>query len=161
MDDLIIEPRVGIGTIKLGMSKNEVEDCFKSYTIQYNKSERDPDYFQYAFVVEYDSSEEVNLIGVIFHAKDEFNCLFKGIDVFNTKAEELVETIDKISPYDRNHPDIGWMYTFPKLGLSLWRSRIFNEEDTKEEWFKEMDVEEQEDELRFRFFETVSLFVPE
>ncbi|MEJ3718407.1 hypothetical protein WGM54_10355 [Paenibacillus polymyxa] len=158
MDNLIIEPKIGIGMIKLGMSKSEVEHCIRSYSNQYDKLDKDPNYFHYVFTIEYDSLGKVNFIEVASHAKEQFNCLFKEIDIFNTKADELVKLIDKISPYERNHPEIGWTYSFPELGLSLWRSRIFNEEDTKEEWFKEMDVEEQEDELRFRYFETVSLF---
>ncbi|MFK4343787.1 hypothetical protein [Paenibacillus sp. RC253] len=41
--------------------------------------------------------------------------------------------------------------------MKFWRSSIFNEKDTLEDWFKEMPPENQEEKLRFQFFETVSI----
>ncbi|MEC0184428.1 hypothetical protein P4H61_23370 [Paenibacillus peoriae] len=157
MEKIIIEPNIGIGTIKIGMSKAEVENCLQAYTDKFNKSLQDDDYFHYAFKVEYDSDGRVNFIEAASHIKDDFHCLMNGIDVFNTKAEELIKIVDELSPYDRQHPELGWMYSFPKLGLKFWRSSIFNEKDTLEDRFKEMPPENQEEELRFQFFETVSI----
>ncbi|MGW8957865.1 hypothetical protein [Paenibacillus sp. NPDC055715] len=89
-----IEPNIGIGTIKLGMSKTEVEDCLQAYTNKFCNSLHDGDYFQYAFKVEYDPNGRVNFIEAASHIKDDFHCMLNGIDVFNTKAEELIKVVD-------------------------------------------------------------------
>jgi len=158
MDTLVIEPGIGIGDIKLGMSKYEFEECIEAYTVKYQNKAHDPDYFNYVFRVEYDTSGKIIFIeipsGMI---TTEFNCVFSGINVFNIKAEELVETIDRIAEYDRDQSELGYTYFFPELGLSLWRSRVFKAGDEEEEWFKELCAENQEDELRFLYFESVSI----
>lgn len=59
MDDLIIEPGKGIGLIKLGMSKDEVEKCIQKYTEKYQKEYHIQDYFKGFFMVEYDSEGKV------------------------------------------------------------------------------------------------------
>nr|WP_231116896.1 hypothetical protein [Paenibacillus polymyxa] len=100
-----------------------------------------------------------NFIEIASHLKEEFNCLFDGTDVFNTKAENLVKMVNEKSPYDENDPEVGWMYSFPELGLNFWRSRIFKEEDKLEDWFIELSQEDQKEECRFLYFETVSIFL--
>jgi hypothetical protein len=160
MENILIEPGVGVGTIKLGMSREEVDLCIQAYTNAHQKLYYDNEYFHYAFKIEYDQNERASFIEVASHVKEEFNCLVNGIDVFNTKAEELVKAFDKISPYERDHADLGWTYFYPKLGITLWRSRVFIEPDIDEEWFKEMSLENQKDELEFLYFETVSVSVP-
>ncbi len=50
------------------------------------------------------------------------------------------------------------MYSFPELGLNFWRSGIFKEEDKLEDWFIELSQEDQKEECRFLYFETVSIF---
>lgn len=72
MDNLIIEPNIGIGNIKLGMSPKEYEEEIQEYTVQYNK-QHDSEYFYYIFKVEY----KINFIEVASHADDEFNCLYR------------------------------------------------------------------------------------
>ncbi|WP_216637946.1 hypothetical protein [Paenibacillus polymyxa] len=48
-----------------------------------------------------------NFIEIASHLKEEFNCLFDGTDVFNTKAENLVKMVNEKSPYDENDPEVG------------------------------------------------------
>ncbi|KQL45325.1 hypothetical protein AN963_27515 [Brevibacillus choshinensis] len=120
MGKLIIEPGQGIGTIKLGTSIAEVNECIEEYDAKYKKdyhqTDRFGNYFTHMFMVEYDSNEKVNFI-----------------DVFNTKAEQLVAVIDTISKYDRDDRELGWTYHFRDIGLSLWRPNILNEEDLEKE----------------------------
>ncbi|MCM3472222.1 hypothetical protein [Brevibacillus borstelensis] len=156
VDNLIIEPGA-IGTIKLGMSKDEVEACIQEYARKYQKEYHVRNYFKNVFRVEYDVNERVDFIEIPSSLKDEFNCLFYDIDVFNTKADDLVNHIDRISEYDRNHRELGYTYFFPELGLSLWRPIIFKEEYMEEDWFKEMSPENQEDEMKHLYFEAVSI----
>ncbi|MFB5267816.1 hypothetical protein ACE41H_13630 [Paenibacillus enshidis] len=76
-----------------------------------------------------------------------------GFNVFKTKAIELVDSIDKDFPYDRTDREDGYIYYFPQLGLSLWRSGIFTDEMKDETWFKELSKENQEDEMKYEYFQ--------
>jgi len=157
MDPLIIEPGKGIGTIELGMSRQEVEACIQEYTAKYRKPSYSKNYFEHVFMVKYDEEERVHFIEIPSSLKDIFTCSFRGMDVFNTKAEELVAKVDEISPYDRDDWELGYMYMFPALGLSFWRPNIFKEEFLQEEWFLEMHPDIQEDEKKHLYFESVSI----
>ncbi len=157
MDDLIIEPKRGIGTINLRMSKSEVERCINDYAEKYEKHSYNRDGFKHCFQVEYDADERAIFIQLVYSLKDYFNCVFKDINIFTTKATELVSILEQISPYDRDHWELGCTYYFPEIGLSLWRSSKFIEEDIEKEWFKELSLEQQEEELRMLYFQTVSV----
>lgn len=163
MDKLIIEPGKGIGKLQLGMTKCEVEECLEFYTDKYEiTQEQNPERFHMKgikafFQTEYDCEGKVAFIQVSSAIKDVLTCVFQDVDVFNTKAEELVEKIDRISNYDRDHPELGWTYEYPELGLTFWRPNILMETDMEEDWFKEMLPEIQEDEKRNLYFECVSI----
>ncbi|HZG79993.1 MAG TPA: hypothetical protein VEZ13_04380 [Brevibacillus sp.] len=164
MDNLIIEPMKGIGKILLGMTKTEVDECLQYYTDKYEITyEKNPLCYhmrgaiQSCFQFEYDSGGKVKFIQISSSIKDVLNCVFQNLDVFNTKVEELVVTIDKISNYDRNHRELGWTYNYPELGLSFWRPNILKESDMQEDWFKELKPSIQEDEKRNLYFECVSI----
>ncbi|MFS0553810.1 hypothetical protein [Brevibacillus sp. 179-C9.3 HS] len=164
MDTLIITPMKGIGKILLGMTKTEVDECLQYYTDKYEITyEKNPLCFhakgaiQSCFQFEYDSDGKVYFIQIASSLKNELNCVFQDWDVFNTKAEELVEKIDKVSTYDRNHRELGWTYYYPGLGLSFWRPNILKESDMQEDWFKELEPSIQEDEKRNLYFECVSI----
>ncbi|WP_026475766.1 hypothetical protein [Alkaliphilus transvaalensis] len=157
MDALIIEPKQGIGTISLGMSPSEVEQCIKDYSNKYLELGFDQKFFKHVFQIDYSSENKVNFIQIISDIKNIFNCVFKDIDIFNTKAEILIKQIEQISPYDSNHWELGYTYAFPKLGLYLWRPSIFKEADKNEDWYKALSLENQEEELKYLYFQTVSI----
>ncbi|MGG4397349.1 hypothetical protein ABEX25_23875 [Paenibacillus thiaminolyticus] len=84
------------------------------------------------------------------------NFICYGIDVFNTKAEKLIEIIDKMTPYLRtSEPDLGSIFDFTEVGLSFYRSNVFTEKEMEEDWFKVKSPEEQEDDLKYLYIETV------
>lgn len=164
MDTLIIEPMKGIGKILLGMTKTEVEECLHYYTDKYEVTyDKNPLCYhmegaiQSCFQFEYDSEGKVNYIQISSPLKEVLNCVFRNSDVFNTKAEELVEKVDRISKYDRNHHELGWTYHYPELGLSFWRPNILKESDMQQDWFKELEPSIQVDEKRNLYFECVSI----
>lgn len=164
MDQLIIEPSKGIGKLRLGMTKDQVDVCLQDYTEQYEiTSAQNPLCFHMkgaikaCFQFEYDNYGKVSFIQVSSAIKDVLHCLFQDLDVFETKAEELVARIDSFSRYDRNDRELGWTYDFPELGLSFWRPNILREADLEEDWFQEMQPAIQEDEKRNLFFECVSI----
>ncbi|MDP4099143.1 hypothetical protein OIN60_20700 [Paenibacillus sp. P96] len=142
MKILDIIPGKSIGKVELGMNRADAERL--SDDVWYKN--------------EYDEDGLVNYIQIGYGTKDEYNCQYNGIDLFNTKADDLVALLDKISPYDRSHSELGYTYAFPELGLTLWRSSIFTEEMRNEEWFKEMSKENQEDEMKYLYFESIAVF---
>jgi len=151
MEDLIIKEGQSIGLFKLEMTMEEVEQCNKLYIEKYGL-------YQNSFSFEYD--EEGKVISIHLHIgdlKQHFQCNFKGIDLFNLKASEVVKSLDAITPYNRSQDAaLGFTYQFPDLGLELWRGRVCTEEDLEADWFKELIPENQEDEKRFLFFETIT-----
>ena len=150
MEEIIIHEGLSVGLFQLGMKKEEVEKYKKLYIEKYN-------IYKDAFLFEYDEEGQVVYIQLIIDAlKHDFQCKFKGIDIFNTKAAELIELFDAITPYTRDRDaSLGFMYQFPKLGLTFWRGDVCTEEDLESDWFKELIPENQEDTKRFLYFETV------
>ncbi|WP_188066380.1 hypothetical protein [Brevibacillus brevis] len=157
MDNLIIEEGRSVGTLRIGMTKQELDQCVRTYQ---EKCIRPCDFFHSLFKYEYDSEGKVTHIHITDTVKDYYTCLFRDIDVFNTKASKLVEGLDKVSPYIRdNDASLGFSYTFPELGLSFWRNHVRNEEYFHSEEFKELDPDIQEDEMRYLYFETTTIFL--
>lgn len=140
-----IKPGKSIGEINIGMSQNDAEKYLSNS--------------QLSFQIEYEG-KRVSFIEINAGAEIDFSCSYDNIDFFKTKATQLVDMLDAISPYDREESD-GFTYRFPKLGLVLWRNLNFSEEDMKQSWFKEMPIENQKDTMRSLYFETVGVFSPE
>lgn len=140
-------PGQSIGNLRLGMSREELIAA-------------DPDsrfYYQYEF-----TGDRAVFIELSESAQVEFRCLYEDMDLFGTPADELIPRLDAISPYLRDEDaEFGFRYLFPQLGMLLWRSRIFREEDRETDEYREMSPENQADEQRFLFFETVAVFSPE
>ncbi|MEK3883011.1 hypothetical protein [Paenibacillus sp. PL2-23] len=167
MDSLILLPYVGIGPVKLGMRKWEVQAVFQTHAHlkrpnqAYNES-----ILEELFVrLEYDKDQQVNFLEVInpaYAGIDHIPILYDGIDVFGTKAVDLVARLDGVTPYNRN-PDSesGHLYVFPETQLSLWREGVMTEEMMNAKVFQEMLPENQELEKRYLYFTTVSIAAPD
>ncbi|WCF07550.1 hypothetical protein NDS46_25105 [Paenibacillus thiaminolyticus] len=158
MDTIEIEPGQGIGTIKLGMSRDEVEECIRQYASRYECRDDISFDFSSYFMPEYDSNDRLIALQMINDVKEHAHCLCHGIHVFRTKADDLVEALDRMSPYSRTwDASAGFCYLFADIGLTLYRSRVFTEKDLEEEWFLAQSLDAQEDDKRFFYFETVSV----
>jgi hypothetical protein len=143
MENIPVCPGESIGMIKLGMEKGEVEQLLKGtdlfYKIEYN---------------------DKNLVSMIEAAPvGDVVYTFQNLDLFHIKAEELVDTLDKLTPYDRDNPELGYSYTFPVIGLAFWRPVVLTEQDTQEEWFKELPLDIQEDEMHNFYFQSISVYL--
>lgn len=157
MDTIEIEPGQAIGTIKLGMSRDEVEECIRQYASRYECRDDISFDFSSYFMPEYDSNDRLIALQMTSDVKEHAHCLCHGFHVFRTKADDLVEALDKISPYARTwDASAGFCYLFTEMGLTLYRSRVFTETDLEEEWFLAQSLDAQEDDRRF-YFETVSV----
>lgn len=75
METLKVEPRIGIGAIKLGMCKKDVEDLIQTYSKQFESSP----YFR----LEYTDNGKANFIEVTSGIENCYTSTFNGIDVFN------------------------------------------------------------------------------
>ncbi|MCM3080221.1 hypothetical protein [Brevibacillus invocatus] len=154
---LNIEAGRGIGDVKLGMTKEEVIQSILKYEAEYHRPEHMKNYFKNSFKVKYDSEGKVKLIEIPSELKEDFQCMFMNIDVFNTKAEKLVALLDEISKYDRDDTELDTCFTFPELGLILWRPDVLKEEDLEKEWFKELKPSIQEDTKKNLYFSSVAI----
>ena len=94
---------------------------------------------------------------IISWLKEQFQCIFHGFDLFNLRASQLIDAFDAISPYIRDRESsAGYTYQFPGFPMTFWRGNVCTEQDLESDWFKELIPENQEDEKRFLFFETVT-----
>jgi len=160
MFTFVVEPKKGIGPIQLGMSKEEVDICMEEYDTKYYDLQRVKHFFKNTFEVEYDTEGKVIFIEVSSYVGNEkLSFTFMNIDVFETKVDELVEKIDKISPYDRNDWELGYTYHFPELQLCFWRPNILTEQAMLEDWFKELSEDNKEYEMQSLYFSTVAIAV--
>lgn len=157
MDKLLIEPGIGIGKLKLGMNKTEVDEVIQYYVNEYEKGTNYFNFFENAFKIEYNSAGTVKFIEIVSEFKNFFECTCHDFDVFNTKASELIQNLIGISEFEQD-TNGETQYIFTNIGLSLWRSSVFTEDMMQEEWFKEMCSENQEEEMRYLFFQTVAVF---
>ncbi|TDL48443.1 hypothetical protein E2R60_26450 [Paenibacillus dendritiformis] len=154
MDKIIIEPGHAVGMIKLEMTKDEVNQCIQMYMQRY-EDEQERCFERFIFP-EYDENQKLIAVQVLRDLMEFANFICYGIDVFNTKAEKLIEIIDKMTPYLRtSEPDLGSIFDFTEGGLSFYRSSVFTEKEMEEEWFTVKSPEEQEDDLKYLYFETV------
>lgn len=76
MDNLVIEPGIGIGPIQLGMSKAQVEACAQEYAQKYRLVNESPNYFWSVFKIEYDQDENIQFIEISSYPNDEFRCFW-------------------------------------------------------------------------------------
>jgi hypothetical protein len=51
----------------------------------------------------------------------EFRAMYRGMDVFGTRAEDVVDRVATDAPFDSHDQELGYSYIFPDLELSLWR----------------------------------------
>lgn len=135
MKHIEIEPNVGVGPIKLGMSKAEVIDLFGKP--EYENNERSA--YMAGFMVDFDESNHVEFIELA--SSDLFAALYKGKNLHNLTASEAVEHVSKFDSYDKNDPELGYSYVFKNLQLSLWRGTLpGNEQDEDGKYFESVAI---------------------
>ena len=163
---LIIEPGVGIGAIKLGMSKEEVKQHINHYKEKYENRSYRYEYgnelyygqiFESGLKIEYGKQGTVIFIEIVREMMTFFECVCYDIDMFHTKAEEVVRKLSGVVHCEAEMED-ETECTLENVGLSLWRPHAFDEQDMQEEWFQEMSEENQEEEKRYMYFQTVAVY---
>jgi len=111
-----ILPHIGIGPVKLGMTKEEVKEsvgnkyyCASSENIDY--------YFENSFQVEFENNK-ADFIGI--SSNDSYIVTYEGKNVFDTKAEKLFALITENEKL--NHEYNSDEYLFPDQIISLWEA---------------------------------------
>ncbi|WP_322922422.1 hypothetical protein [Paenibacillus campi] len=150
-----IIPLVGINSIKLGMTEPQVKEVLKNLPFD--------NYEELFSRLEYDVDNKLHYIEVS-NPFDEFDLqlIYNGIDLFKTKADDIIESISKHAPYIQDDESkMGYNFIFQELGLAFWRPDVMTEEMlNSKEFLTELSLENQEYEKRNFYFTTVSLFSP-
>jgi hypothetical protein len=134
-------PLKAIGPILLGMSREESRSAMGIQPDTFRKADSatlTDAYDHQGFHVYFDKDERVEYIEVF---PSRMPAMYKGVSVFETKADDLVAVISKDAQYDKDDPELGFSYVFPELELSLWRSMIPESEDDSEyEYFSSLGI---------------------
>ena len=111
---LSIEPGIGIGPIKFGMSREEAQSVIgiKNHSGSGKNTEK---YFSYSVDVEF-TDNKVSFIGV---SQDKnYSLLYKGFDPFDMEAAELFELVSQHESGEHVFDDS--QYIFPDQIITLW-----------------------------------------
>ena len=122
MDDLEIQPLVGVGSIRFGMSRADVHDALGQPDDVHNQRE----WFLDGFAIDFDSDGTVEFME--FAESESFRVCFQGQALHELDADDAVALLSSSAPYDADAPEFGYTYIFPKLQVSLWRPVIPDEQ---------------------------------
>ena len=124
MDTYKVVPLKGIGGIRLGMTREETRLIMSLPCTPFQKSFTSATltdaYLKSCFQIFFDDEDKVEYIEL--SRRGAFRALYKGVSVFETKADELVAVVLQNAAVDRADREYGNSYIFPNLELSLWRA---------------------------------------
>jgi len=120
-------PHVGVGPVRLGMSRDEVRRVMTGPCQPFRKgpfAAHETDAFHRSgFQVFYGGESPV--VDYIELSRDSgFTASYRGVDVFAAPAERVIALFAHDAPFDPRHPELGYSYIFPGLDLSLWRPTL-------------------------------------
>ena len=177
MEEIIVEPHIGIGQLKLGMAPDELEKTLLQMKKQWSNSsdeamqmERcaetgdpnlitgrymDNDSF---FLVQYRNGKATE-IGIQRDLSKVASIKLFGMDMFNTAAECIIDSLMKKDNVICNEKDLqlGTEYIFPKIGVRLWRERAFHPKLLKDPLYMEEMQAVLEDEYQYQYFQMVTV----
>lgn len=124
MPDYIVEPFVGVGPVRLGMSRDEVCGAMRQPPRQLRKGAPSGPvidaFHQCAFQVFY-TGEQATVEFIELSRDGDFRAFYRELDVFSTPADEVVAFISRDARYDEAAREFPYSYIFRGLQLSLWR----------------------------------------
>ena len=128
MKKFAIEPLVGVGPIKFGMTRKEVR---KHIGKPDGKIDEDREWYLDGIAIDFDGDGRVAFIEIA--ESDSYQVLFNGKCLHTMKADAAVRHLEKSAPYDPENPELGYSYIFPSLEISLWRQAIPDEDQEKDD----------------------------
>ena len=141
MQNLIVEPLVGINEIKLGQKKIKNSDFLgkaDSY-IHRGKNWYSELYWNGQLTIQYNNNDIITDISLRDLGSLNAKVILFGLDFFETPANKIIEAIIQTSKtnFDATDKEIPYSYKFPKIAMTLWREYLpsdIDEEDEKERY---------------------------
>ena len=122
-----IEPLIGVGPIKLGMNRNDVQNIMPEASKQFmktrNSSVETDAFHKNCFQVFY-NHQTVCVEYIELSRRCPFIADIFGVDPFGSLAEELIQYLSEKAKFDKSDPELGYSYIFPEIELSVWRPSI-------------------------------------
>ena len=118
MKEFEIEPKVGVGPIRLGMTREEVREQLGDPDDATDQRE----WYLEDMAIDFDKSGHAEFIELA--ASERFRVIFQGKDLHELEADDAVAHLRAIAEYDENDPELGCSFVFPALQLCLWRPMI-------------------------------------
>lgn len=137
-------PLKGVGPVLLGMSREEVRSVMgmpiKSYKKTCDDSTLTDAYHKGGFQVFFDEHDRVEY-AELSSSDDSFTAVYKGKEIFQMKADDLVDWISRDAPFDPEDRELGYAYVFPQLELSVWRPFLpENDTDPEGQYFSTIGI---------------------
>lgn len=144
MRNLVVNPHVGLGSLKLGMSSDQILESIKSVIfdlnttcnedIQISEDKEDDGYTlryitgSFFFMVRYLNDKAIE-ISVDRELSRSVNIVLYDLDVFNTPVEDIVNYLKRfgICIHDAEDEQLSTNYEFNDIGIRLWREEPFHE----------------------------------
>jgi hypothetical protein len=127
MPDYTVQPFVGVGPVRLDMTRDEVRRAMPEPSKPFRKgptSRHETDAFhQNAFQVFY-AGEPPTAEYIELSRGSVVRAFYRDLDVFATPADEVVAYISRDAAFDQTDREIPYSYIFRDLQLSLWRPTI-------------------------------------
>jgi hypothetical protein len=117
-------PHIGVGPVKLGMTREKVRGvmpgrCDAFLKVLNARHETDA-FHDRGFQVFY--SGEPPVVEYIELSREScFRVTYRGVEIFEALVEDVLAHVSVDAPFDRTDPELGCSYIFPELDLSLWR----------------------------------------
>ena len=155
MKEIIIIPHIGIGQLKLGMAPDELENALLQMKKQWSNSSDEA--MQMECCAETDDPNLI--IGIQRELSKVASIKLFGIDMFNTTAECIIDSLMKKDNVICNEKDLqlGTEYLFPEIGVRLWRERAFHLKLLKDPLYMEEMQAVLEDEYQYQYFQMVTV----
>jgi hypothetical protein len=123
-----VEPRVGIGPVRLGMARDAVRAAMLAVGQSHvadTHAARDL-FHRNSFQVFYDEDEIAEYIEL--SRSTDFLAIFQGERILELPTDDAVRFVAQFASYSTTDRELGWSYVFPALDLSLWRPVIEGDE---------------------------------
>ena len=142
MKDYNVQPLVGIGPVRLGMSRDEVHYAMHAAPTPFRKDATvaplTDAFHQSAFQVFY--AGDPPIVEYIELSRDaDFRALYGGLDVFATPADEIAAFISRHASYNQEGREFPYSYIFHELQLSLWRP-VASKDDESGRFFSTIGI---------------------
>ena len=144
-------PHIGAGNLKLGMTREEIQQILGAPEYSSEKSIFDYGdfslpvpakygYYKNELQITFDNDDKADFIEFTGKDSEYVEVYLNDIEIFKTPAPQLIENISKStnSKIDKDAEEIPYSYIFPSIDLAVWR-QVIPEQDEQSEQIPETD----------------------